>query len=122
MRECAGPDRLTRRDRCLTGRRHFCGTEGWTDAKETPRLYSHEPEGEMSTPAERMVAEQLLPNGVADPRVIEAMSVIPREEFLSGRLRRHAYENRALAIDCGQTRRLTTSSWSPPPPPRCRPR
>ncbi len=50
-----------------------------------------------------MVAEQLLPNGVADPRVIEAMSVIPREEFLSGRLRRHAYENRALAIDCGQT-------------------
>src|SRR5206468_2444384 len=28
---------------------------------------------------------------------------IPREEFLSGRLRRHAYENRALAIDCGQT-------------------
>ncbi|HEX9476371.1 MAG TPA: protein-L-isoaspartate(D-aspartate) O-methyltransferase [Candidatus Dormibacteraeota bacterium] len=57
----------------------------------------------MSTPAERMVAEQLLPNGVADPRVIEAMSVIPREEFLSGRLRRHAYENRALAIDCGQT-------------------
>ena len=57
----------------------------------------------MSTPAERMVAEQLLPNGVADPRVIEAMSVIAREEFLSGRLRRHAYENRALAIDCGQT-------------------
>jgi protein-L-isoaspartate(D-aspartate) O-methyltransferase len=50
-----------------------------------------------------MVAEQLLPNGVADPRVIEAMSAIPREEFLSGRLRRHAYENRALAIDCGQT-------------------
>jgi len=50
-----------------------------------------------------MVAEQLLPNGVADPRVIEAMSVIAREEFLSGRLRRHAYENRALAIDCGQT-------------------
>jgi protein-L-isoaspartate(D-aspartate) O-methyltransferase len=50
-----------------------------------------------------MVAEQLLPNGVTDERVLEAMSTIPREEFLSGRLRRHAYENRALAIDCGQT-------------------
>lgn len=57
----------------------------------------------MSTPAQRMVAEQLLPNGVTDPRVIQVMSQVPREEFLAGRLRRHAYENRALAIDCGQT-------------------
>ncbi len=41
MRECAGPDRRTRRDRCLTGRRHFSGTGRWTDdAKETPRLYA----------------------------------------------------------------------------------
>ena len=57
----------------------------------------------MSTPSQRMVAEQLLPNGVTDPRVIQVMSQVPREEFLAGRLRRHAYENRALAIDCGQT-------------------
>jgi protein-L-isoaspartate(D-aspartate) O-methyltransferase len=57
----------------------------------------------MSTPAQRMVAEQLVPHGVTDERVLEAMSSIPREEFLSGRLRRHAYENRALAIECGQT-------------------
>ncbi len=57
----------------------------------------------MTTPAQRMVAEQLLPNGVTDERVLEVMSAIPREEFLSRRLRRHAYENRALAIECGQT-------------------
>lgn len=57
----------------------------------------------MSTAAERMVAEQLRPNGVTDERVLAAMSAIPREEFLSSRLRRHAYENRALSIDCGQT-------------------
>ena len=57
----------------------------------------------MSTPAQKMVAEQLLPNGVTDERVLEVMSAIPREEFLASRLRRHAYENRALAIDCGQT-------------------
>jgi protein-L-isoaspartate(D-aspartate) O-methyltransferase len=31
------------------------------------------------------------------------MSEIPREAFLSPRLRRHAYEDRALAIECGQT-------------------
>ena len=50
-----------------------------------------------------MVDEQLLPHGVTDERVLEAMGSIPREEFLSPRLRRHAYEDRALAIECGQT-------------------
>jgi protein-L-isoaspartate(D-aspartate) O-methyltransferase len=57
----------------------------------------------MSNSAERMVAEQLLPNGVTDERVLTVMSSIPREEFISGALRRYAYDNRALAIECGQT-------------------
>jgi protein-L-isoaspartate(D-aspartate) O-methyltransferase len=57
----------------------------------------------MSTPAQRMVAEQLVPNGVTDDRVLQVMASVPREEFLPDRLRRHAYENRALAIECGQT-------------------
>jgi protein-L-isoaspartate(D-aspartate) O-methyltransferase len=50
-----------------------------------------------------MVAEQLVPHGVTDERVLHAMSATPREEFLSGVARRHAYEDRALAIECGQT-------------------
>ena len=50
-----------------------------------------------------MVAEQLIPHGVTDDRVLHVMSEIPREEFLTGRARRHAYEDRALAIGCGQT-------------------
>ena len=57
----------------------------------------------MSTPAERMVVEQLMPHGVTDERVLKVMSEIPREEFVLRRLRRHAYEDRALAIECGQT-------------------
>jgi protein-L-isoaspartate(D-aspartate) O-methyltransferase len=57
----------------------------------------------MTTPAERMVAEQLVPHGVSDPRVLEVMSSIPRDEFLAGRTKRYAYEDRALSIDCGQT-------------------
>jgi protein-L-isoaspartate(D-aspartate) O-methyltransferase len=57
----------------------------------------------MNTPAERMVAEQLLPHGVTDERVLKVMSEIPREEFVLPKLRRHAYEDRALAIECGQT-------------------
>ena len=44
-----------------------------------------------------------MPHGVTDERVLQVMSAIPREEFLSGRLRRHAYEDRALSIECGQT-------------------
>jgi protein-L-isoaspartate(D-aspartate) O-methyltransferase len=50
-----------------------------------------------------MVAEQLLPHGVTDERVLRVMSEIPREEFISPKLRHHAYEDRALGIECGQT-------------------
>lgn len=57
----------------------------------------------MSTPAQKMVAEQLRPNGVTDERVLEVMASIPREEFVPQHIRRYAYEDRALAIDCGQT-------------------
>lgn len=57
----------------------------------------------MASPLAKMVAEQLRLRGVTDERVLEAMGSIPREEFLPQRLRRHAYEDRALAIDCGQT-------------------
>jgi len=35
--------------------------------------------------------------------VLKVMSEIPREEFVLQKLRRHAYEDRALAIECGQT-------------------
>lgn len=57
----------------------------------------------MDTPAQKMVAEQLRPHGVTDERVLQAMASVPREEFLAPRMRRHAYEDRALAIECGQT-------------------
>jgi protein-L-isoaspartate(D-aspartate) O-methyltransferase len=57
----------------------------------------------MTTPAERMVAEQLVPHGVTDERVLEVMSAMPREEFLAEGARKYAYEDRALAIGCGQT-------------------
>jgi protein-L-isoaspartate(D-aspartate) O-methyltransferase len=50
-----------------------------------------------------MVAEQLRPHGVTDEGVLRAMAAVPREEFLHPKMRRHAYEDRALAIDCGQT-------------------
>jgi protein-L-isoaspartate(D-aspartate) O-methyltransferase len=57
----------------------------------------------VSTPAQRMIADQLQPHGVTDERVLQAMATVPREEFLPPNLRRHAYEDRALGIECGQT-------------------
>ena len=50
-----------------------------------------------------MVAEQLVPHGVVNERVLHVMATLPREEFLAEGARRYAYEDRALAIECGQT-------------------
>jgi protein-L-isoaspartate(D-aspartate) O-methyltransferase len=57
----------------------------------------------VTSPAEKMVAEQLVPHGVVNERVLQVMATLPREEFLSEGARRYAYEDRALAIECGQT-------------------
>lgn len=50
-----------------------------------------------------MIAEQLRPRGVSDPRVLEAMMAVPREEFVPESLRDLAYEDSALGIGCEQT-------------------
>lgn len=57
----------------------------------------------MASPAQRMIVEQLQPNGVTDQRVLQAMADVPREEFLPPGLKGLAYDDRALGIDCGQT-------------------
>ncbi|MCF7821565.1 MAG: hypothetical protein K9M17_03870 [Mariprofundaceae bacterium] len=41
-------------------------------------------------PRKRMVAEQLVPRGVDDPRVLEAMSIVPRHLFVDPALSSHA--------------------------------
>lgn len=50
-----------------------------------------------------MVEEQLRRNGVADERVLWAMDLVPREEFVSREMREYAYVDRALGIAAGQT-------------------
>ena len=40
---------------------------------------------------------------VDDPRVVEAIASVRRELFVPARMRRRAYDNNALSIDCGQT-------------------
>jgi protein-L-isoaspartate(D-aspartate) O-methyltransferase len=52
---------------------------------------------------EIMVAHHLRARGITDPRVIEAMSQVPREAFVATNLQEFAYEDSALPIEAGQT-------------------
>jgi protein-L-isoaspartate(D-aspartate) O-methyltransferase len=54
------------------------------------------------TPVE-MVEKQLRRRGIRDQRVLNAMLVIPREEFVSARDRRRAYADAPIPIGYGQT-------------------
>jgi len=50
-----------------------------------------------------MVLEQLVRRGIRDPRVLEAMSIVPRHRFVDPALAAHAYDDRPLGIGHGQT-------------------
>ncbi len=51
----------------------------------------------------RMVEEQLRSRGIRDPRLLEAMGKVPREEFIAGEDFRDAYGDHPLPIGAGQT-------------------
>jgi protein-L-isoaspartate(D-aspartate) O-methyltransferase len=52
---------------------------------------------------ERMVERQIAARGVHDPRVLEAMRAVPREEFVDAAMRERAYDDSPLPIAEGQT-------------------
>jgi protein-L-isoaspartate(D-aspartate) O-methyltransferase len=52
---------------------------------------------------ERMVRAQLVERGICDVRVLDAMSRVPRHEFVPATLRQEAYEDHPLPIGEGQT-------------------
>jgi len=51
----------------------------------------------------RMIEQDIRRRGVRDPRVLDAMTTIPRERFVPSAVRASAYEDRALPIDFDQT-------------------
>jgi len=53
--------------------------------------------------AAEMIREQLVSRGIRDPRVLEAMASIPREEFVPEEFRADAYSDQPLPIGYGQT-------------------
>jgi len=50
-----------------------------------------------------MVYEQLVRRGIRDPRVLQAMTSVPRHRFVLPALASQAYDDRPLAIGFGQT-------------------
>lgn len=49
------------------------------------------------------LAESLRQRGIRDERVLHAIAMVPREEFVSPSFRNRAYDDDALPIACGQT-------------------
>jgi protein-L-isoaspartate(D-aspartate) O-methyltransferase len=52
---------------------------------------------------ERMVSDQIIPQDVTDPIVLQAMRRVPRHEFVSPEYLDQSYENHPLPIGYGQT-------------------
>ncbi len=53
--------------------------------------------------AANMVQTQLRRRGIRDPRALDAMLRIPREEFVPAKFRNRAYDDEPLSIGYGQT-------------------
>jgi protein-L-isoaspartate(D-aspartate) O-methyltransferase len=51
----------------------------------------------------RWIDEQLVARGLRDARVLDAMTRVPREQFVPDNMRAQAYADRALPIACGQS-------------------
>lgn len=51
----------------------------------------------------KMVSHQIARRGVCDPRLLDAMGEVPREEFVAEHLRAHAYDDMPLPVEAGQT-------------------
>lgn len=51
----------------------------------------------------RMVREQIIPGGITDPRVLDAMQAVPRHLFLDHEAGSEAYSNHAFPIGHAQT-------------------
>jgi protein-L-isoaspartate(D-aspartate) O-methyltransferase len=59
--------------------------------------------GDPAEARQSMVDRQLQARGIDDPRVLRAMSRVPRERFVPEGTRHAAYFDRALPIECDQT-------------------
>ncbi|HEX8257055.1 MAG TPA: protein-L-isoaspartate(D-aspartate) O-methyltransferase [Allosphingosinicella sp.] len=52
---------------------------------------------------EKMVERQIAARGISDPRLLDAMRLVPREEFVPGHLKEFAFDDAPLPIEAEQT-------------------
>jgi len=73
---------------------------GWSSSRSQPAT-----EADFSAQRKRMVEEQLASPGrdIKDRRVLDAMTAVPRHEFVPGIVRRFSYWDEPLPIGYGQT-------------------
>ena len=62
-----------------------------------------EPSRQAAVERERMVQQQIAARGIRDPRVLAAMTRVPREQFLHESLQEFAYQDTPLPIESDQT-------------------
>lgn len=67
-------------------------------------MSDHAPEShEFHAARRKMIEQQIRARGVRDQKVLDALFLVPREEFLPPEKRLEAYEDRALSLAHGQT-------------------
>jgi protein-L-isoaspartate(D-aspartate) O-methyltransferase len=66
---------------------------------DEPAEHDPQPRSELAAQRERMVREQLEARGIREPRVLEAVRKVPREEFVPPSLRGRAYADMPLPLD-----------------------
>ncbi len=66
-------------------------------------VYAQEAQDAYAEPRKQMVERDLRGRGIKDPRVLAAMSLVPRHLFVPRRHRSQAYQDRPVPIGKGQT-------------------
>ncbi len=66
-------------------------------------VHAQEAQDAFAEPRKRMVERDLRGRGIKDPRVLEAMYLVPRHLFVPRRHRSQAYQDRPVPIGKGQT-------------------
>ncbi|WP_281727834.1 protein-L-isoaspartate(D-aspartate) O-methyltransferase [Leifsonia sp. PS1209] len=72
-------------------------------SRPLPRWFNSGTNTEFADERRRMVEQQLVPRGIEDQRVLDAMRRVPRHLFVPDEQARYAYDDHPLPIGDGQT-------------------
>jgi len=79
--------------------RRNCPTNDFNPCRKAPLPMTDD----LQAARDGMVLKHLVARGIDNPRVLDAMRKVPREQFLPPSEQDRAYTDQALPVDCGQT-------------------